>query len=378
MSMVAFLAQTLRIAIPYLLAAAGGVLSERAGLIGLTLEGYMLGGAFCAAVGSYAAGAPWVGVLAAVVGGGLLALLYATSAIRFKADQVVVGIAINLLAIGLTRFFLRLIFDSSSNSPRVPGFGATGGGTGFGALVQNPLVWVGVLVIPLVGWVLYRTPFGLRVRAVGEHPSAAASVGVPVNRVRYLAVALSGMIAGLGGAYLALDQHQFTGAKSSPEYPDVQSKLAVKIVHAANHRAFKGSDFLASAVSELRQQGLAVELVLVENLPNEIALGHYRSADIIFDQCLIGFHGYFALEGMALGKPVMSFVRFPDRYLLAPNECPIVNTSLLTLKHDIAKLCADRVHLRDLGVSGRRYVEKYFSIEAVSRRMSIAYKALGV
>ncbi len=205
-----FLAQTLRIAIPYLLAAAGGVLSERAGLIGLTLEGYMLGGAFAAAVGSYAAGAPWVGVLAAVVGGAALALLYAVSSIRFKADQVVVGIAINLLAIGLTRFFLRLMFDSSSNSPRVPGFDAQGSGTGFAALAQNPLVWIGLIMIPATAWLLYRTPFGLRVRAVGEHPAAAASVGVPVARVRYMAVALSGMIAGLGGAYLALDQHQFT------------------------------------------------------------------------------------------------------------------------------------------------------------------------
>jgi ABC-type uncharacterized transport system permease subunit len=209
-SALAFLAQTLRIAIPYLLAAAGGVLSERAGLIGLTLEGYMLGGAFCAAVGSYAAGAPWVGVLAAVLGGAALSMLYATSAIRFKVDQIVVGIAINLLAIGLTRFFLRLIFDSSSNSPRVPGFEAKGSGTGFLALAHNPLVWIGVLITPVVAWVLYRTPFGLRIRAVGEHPAAAASVGVPVARVRYLAVALSGMIAGLGGAYLALDQHQFT------------------------------------------------------------------------------------------------------------------------------------------------------------------------
>ena len=87
-----FLSQTLRIAIPYLLAAGGGVLSERAGLIGLTLEGYMLTGAFCAAVGSYAAGAPWVGVIAAILGGGLLAMLYATSAIRFKADQVVAAV----------------------------------------------------------------------------------------------------------------------------------------------------------------------------------------------------------------------------------------------------------------------------------------------
>jgi ABC-type uncharacterized transport system permease subunit len=205
-----FLAQTVRIAIPYLLAAAGGVLSERAGLIGLSLEGYMLGGAFCAAIGSYYAGAPWLGVLAAIVGGGMLALLYAVSAIRFKADQVVVGIAINLLAIGLTRFFLRLIFDSSSNSPRIPGFELKGSGTGFLALALNPLVWIGIAVIPVVSWVLYRTPFGLRVRAVGEHPAAAESVGVPVVRVRYIAVALSGMIAGLGGAYLSLDQHQFT------------------------------------------------------------------------------------------------------------------------------------------------------------------------
>ena len=205
--MIAFLVQTLRIAVPYLFAAAGGIVSERAGIIALTLEGFMLTGAFCAALGSYYGG-PSAGVLAGIAGGVLLALLYAVSSIRFKADQVVVGIAINLLAIGLTRFFLRLFFDSSSNSPRVPGFG--GSGTGFVALATNPLVWVGLVAIPIVAWVMYRTPYGLRVRAVGEHPAAAASVGVPVTRVRYIAVLLSGMIAGLGGAYLALDQHQFT------------------------------------------------------------------------------------------------------------------------------------------------------------------------
>jgi len=210
MIVVLFILQTLRIAVPYLLAAAGGVLSERAGLIGLTLEGYMLGGAFCAAVASYATGSATAGVVAAIIGGGALALLYAVSSIRYRADQVVVGIAINLLVIGLTRFFLRLVFDSSSNSPRVPGFHVTSGASPLAALLQNPLAWVGLAVTPIVAWVLYRTPFGLRVRAVGEHPEAAASVGVPVNRVRYLATALSGMLAGVGGAYLALDQHQFT------------------------------------------------------------------------------------------------------------------------------------------------------------------------
>ena len=208
MMFIAFLAQTLRIAMPYLFASAGGVISERAGLIALTLEGYMLMAAFCAAIGSYFGGGAWAGVLAGIAGGIATALLYGLCSIRYRANQVVVGIAINLLAIGLTRFFLRLTFDSSSNSPRVAGFTETG--TGFGALARNPLVWLGVLSLPAIGWLLYRTPFGLRVRSVGEHPEAALSVGVPVHRVRWLAVTLSGAMAGLGGAYLALDQHQFT------------------------------------------------------------------------------------------------------------------------------------------------------------------------
>jgi simple sugar transport system permease protein len=205
-----FLAQTLRIAIPYIFAASGGVISERSGLIALGLEGYMLTGAFCAALASYYSGSPWIGLLGAMVGGIAMALLYAVTAIRFRADQVVVGIAINLLAIGGTRFFLRLAFHSSANSPRVPGFGAERSGTGVGALASSPLIWVGIAAVIVMAWLLYRTPFGLRVRAVGEHPAAAVSVGINVGRIRYLAAALSGALAALGGAYLALDQHQFS------------------------------------------------------------------------------------------------------------------------------------------------------------------------
>ncbi|HVB32497.1 MAG TPA: ABC transporter permease [Gemmatimonadaceae bacterium] len=210
MMFLAFLAQTIRISIPYLFASAGGVLSERSGLIALGLEGYMLTGAFCAAIGSYFGHNPWFGVLAGMAGGASFALLYALCSIRYKADQVVVGVAINLLAIGATRFFLKLLFHSSANSPRVPGFSVAETGSGIRALAHNPLIWLGALSIPAVAWVLYRTPFGLRVRAVGEHPGAALSVGVPVARVQWLAVAISGAIAGLGGAYLTLDQHQFS------------------------------------------------------------------------------------------------------------------------------------------------------------------------
>ena len=206
----AFFAQTLRIAIPYMFAASGGVVSERSGLIALGLEGYMLAGAFCAALASYYSGSPWIGLLGAVAGGIAIASLYAVTAIRFRADQVVVGIAINLLVIGLTRFFLRLTFHSSANSPRVPGFGAEHLGTGFASLASSPLISVGVFTVGLVAWMLYRTAFGLRLRAVGEHPAAATSVGIPVDRIRYLSAALSGMLAALGGAYLALDQHEFS------------------------------------------------------------------------------------------------------------------------------------------------------------------------
>jgi len=203
---VSFLTQMIRISIPYLFAASGGVVAERAGIVSLTLEGFMLSGAFAAVLGVNYTGNPWVGVLTGILGGLIFALIHAVATIRYRADQIVVGVAINLMAIGVTRFFLKLFFDSSSNSPRVTGFGGNIKAAGF----DNPLLWLGLLVPVAVAFMIYRTPFGLRVRAVGEHPDAAESVGVSVKRVRYVAVAISGMLAGLGGVYLALDQHQFT------------------------------------------------------------------------------------------------------------------------------------------------------------------------
>ena len=214
MSVLLFLAQTLRIAIPYLFAAAGGVLAERAGVVSLTLEGFMLGGAFGAVAGAHYSGSAWIGLVTGVTAGLLLGAVHAVCSIRFRADQIVVGVAINLFAVGITRFFLQLAFASSSNSPRVAGFGGTGSG-GTAALFANPLVWLGVAVMPALAFVISRTTFGLRVRAVGEHPQAAASVGVPVNRVRYVAVLSSGALAALGGVYLALDQHQFTDSMTA-------------------------------------------------------------------------------------------------------------------------------------------------------------------
>lgn len=214
MIVLTFLLQTLRIAIPYLLAAAGGVMSERVGIIALGLEGMMLAGAFGAALGSYYGGSPWIGLAGALVAGAMVTAVLAVATLRYKANQVVVGVAINLLVVAATRFYLRRIFDSASNSPRVPGFGGEGTGGMFASFV-NPVVWMGLAALPVLAWVLYRTPFGLRARAVGEKPEAAASLGVAVTRLRLQGLLIAGSLASLGGAYLALDQHQFSDSMTA-------------------------------------------------------------------------------------------------------------------------------------------------------------------
>ncbi|HEX6574377.1 MAG TPA: ABC transporter permease [Gemmatimonadaceae bacterium] len=206
MNPISFITQMIRIAVPYLFAASGGVIAERSGVISLSLEGYMLTGAFSATLGAHYSGSAWIGVLCGMLGGLIFGLIHAVASIRYRADQVVTGIAINLLAIGVTRFFLKLAFASSSNSPRIPGFGGDLRWHGF----DNPLLWLGLLLVPVLAFLVYRTPYGLRVRAVGEHPEAAKSLGIKASAVQYVAVAISGILAGLGGVFLALDQHQFT------------------------------------------------------------------------------------------------------------------------------------------------------------------------
>ncbi len=204
-----FLAQTLRISVPYLFAASGGVIAERAGIVSLTLEGFMLSGAFGAVLGSFYSGSAWIGVLCGIGAGLLCAALHGVASIRFKADQIVVGIAINLLVIGATRFLLQLTFGSTSNSPRVDGFSTAGGG------LANPMIWLAILTVLGVTWMMDHTVLGLRIRAVGEHPAAAEASGLSVKKLRYIAVAMSGVLAALGGVYLALDQHQFTDNMSA-------------------------------------------------------------------------------------------------------------------------------------------------------------------
>ncbi len=168
------------------------------------------------------------------------------------------------------------------------------------------------------------------------------------------------------------------GKKYRPSYPSGCNEFPLRVVHAPNHRMFKGTRFLEQAVAELKAEGVKIDLVLVESVPNQRALEIYRSADVIFDQCLVGFHGYFALESMALGKPVMCFIRKPDQYLLAPHECPIINIQIATLKSELKRLAENRAELHDLGKKSRQYIERHYTPEAFAQRLQRAYKQLGV
>jgi general nucleoside transport system permease protein len=201
------IASTIRLAAPLVLAALGGLFSERSGVINIALEGKMLAGAFTAAAVTYAAdtrfgmgaASPWIGLLGGIIAGLFIAVIYAVSCIRFKADQVVSGAAINILMLGIPGFLSGALFLSSGSTPQIPKDRL---------LPQSPwfIAVVILALVALIWYVVYKTPFGLRLRSVGENPEAADAAGVSVSRIRYAGVLLAGVLAGIGGAYLSIGQ----------------------------------------------------------------------------------------------------------------------------------------------------------------------------
>lgn len=207
---VGFIAASVRLAIPILLAALGGMFSERAGVLNIGLEGLMLIGCFTAFITGYMTGSLWLGVLAAIAVGAISGAVLAFYAVTARANQVVVGIAFNLMMLGLTAFFFRLAFAAGSTSPRITpfepiDFGALGGLPVFGPLLfsHDPLTYLALLLVVVAWLVMERSTMGQAIRAVGEHPEAAETLGLDVVRIRYGAVMVSGALAGLGGAFLS-------------------------------------------------------------------------------------------------------------------------------------------------------------------------------
>ncbi|SCZ76228.1 ABC transporter permease [Acidaminobacter hydrogenoformans] len=210
---VALLSAALRLSVPILFAALGGMFSERSGVVNIGLEGIMLTGAFAGVVGSYFTGSQWLGALVAMLSGVALAALFALITVKIQINQIVSGIAINLLAVGLTSFFFRALFGITTTPITVNAFApvslpglSTLPFVGEILFSQTALVYIAFLLVPVSWFILYKTSWGLNIRTVGEHPTAADTVGIPVNRVRTLCVLASGALAGLGGAFLSLGQ----------------------------------------------------------------------------------------------------------------------------------------------------------------------------
>jgi simple sugar transport system permease protein len=208
-----FLGSSLRMAVPLTFATIGGMLSERSGVYNIGLEGMLLLGAFGAAVGAFLMHTPFGGVLLGALFGAAGGLFLAVLAVSLRVNQLVAGIAINMFAIGLTSFLSRVVFGVTATTLSLPGFKPFAipllskipviGPVFF---QQDLLVYVMYIAIPLLYWLLFYTPWGLNIRAVGEYPRAVDTAGVSVYALRYACVMTSGLLAGLGGCHLVLSQ----------------------------------------------------------------------------------------------------------------------------------------------------------------------------
>ncbi len=202
---------TFQMATPLILAALGGMFSERSGVVNIGLEGMMLMGAFTAVAATYFTDNPWIGVLASIIAGGILGLIHAIVCVKLKGNQIVSGTGIILFAAGFTTVMLRVIWQQTGVSdpviplpeviiPWVLGIPILGQAIG----VQSPLTWIMLAFIPICWYIFYRTSFGLRLRAAGEDPSTLDTAGVNVEKMRIYGVVISGVLAGMGGAQLSI------------------------------------------------------------------------------------------------------------------------------------------------------------------------------
>jgi ABC-type uncharacterized transport system permease subunit len=203
----ALVAQVVRIAVPYALGALGGALTERSGVIDLAIEAKLLFGAFAAAAVAHATGSAPVGILGGVAAGMAVGAVQAYLSLWLEADQVIVGVALNIIALAGTRFLLQIIYHEGANSPPVPAFGD--------AVLTNPLVWIAAVAAVVAPLALRHTRWGLRLRAAGDRPDALVAASLSPRRVRMIAAIVGGGLTGAGGAQLSLAVGVFSADMSS-------------------------------------------------------------------------------------------------------------------------------------------------------------------
>ncbi len=206
-----FLVAAIRMTTPLLFVALGGLFSEKSGVFALGLEGMMLTGCLAGFMGSYLSGSPWIGLLIAILAGAMIGALYALVSVTLGADQIIATLAINLLCIGFTGTVFRGYFGTTTSqlpAPKlgeihIPGLSEV---PVLGPVLFShiPVVYVVFALVPIIHFIFTRTTWGLKIRAVGEKPIAADSLGVAVNRIRFSSVVISGALAGLGGAALSI------------------------------------------------------------------------------------------------------------------------------------------------------------------------------
>jgi Uncharacterized ABC-type transport system, permease component len=269
---------TFALSIPLILAALGGVFSVRSGIMALGLESMMLFGAFTAVVGSYFSGSAAVGLLCGVLGGLVLGLLHGLFCIRYKINQVISGIGLNLLSSAASTLLMQVIWNNKGSSDsvasvtvrlsflsKVPVLGPI--------FATQSILLVLTLLFAFVGYeVLFKTPFGLRMRMVGENPKAASSVGIPVHKVKYIGVAICGCLAGLGGAYLSIDSLNMFVREMSAGRGYIAVAIAILSRYNPRNVLLCGLLFGFCEAAQIYLQGYGVPSQLIQMIPYIVTL----------------------------------------------------------------------------------------------------------
>lgn len=280
-NLIPILISTLSMSIPLILAAVGGVYSVRSGIMALGLESMMMTGAFTAVLGVYLSNNLLLGFLAGIIGGGILGLLHGILSIRYKVNQVISGIGLNLLALAATTLTMQVVWGNKGSSPQVLSMEKT-----IGDLVplgkvpfigpilgQQSIMFLITAALVIVAWIgLFKTKYGLRLRMVGENPKAASSMGLRVRGIKYSGVLICGALAGLGGAYLSLDHLNMFIRDMTAGRGYIAVVIAILARYNPANVVYCALIFGFADAVQIYMQGQAIPAQLIQTIPYLVTL----------------------------------------------------------------------------------------------------------